>query len=232
MSLIDLFIELATPNEQGESRWVFASEFIGKYKPLELGNGWSWGRASSPLQKKYKVEVDRSKTPGNRIDAIRLVGFNNEQHFSQSIRKDISDEIRKRKCVMLGVNGLSENTKIEVDHKDGRKNDMRVSAQATQRLEDFQPLCKAANDIKRQLCKNCKASDKRWDARNIEGNPYSFYEGDENYTESQGCIGCYQYDPVEYRIRCAQMLCMETIDYVTNKLYPNYKSKLEENEKR
>lgn len=224
MSLIDLFLELAKPNEKGESRWVNVTEFVGKYKPLELGNGWSWGRKSSQLQRNYKVEVDRSKTPGNSIDAIRLVGFNTEQHFSQSIRQDICNEIRKRRCVMLGVNGNSENTKIEVDHKDGRKNDMRVSEQATQRLDDFQPLCKAANDIKRQICKNCKATDKRWDAKNIEGNPYSFYEGDENYTETQGCVGCYQYDPVEYRIRCARRLSKESVDYIMEKLYPNYKS--------
>ena len=226
-SLIDLFLELAQPNENGESRWVYATEFVDKYKPLELGNGWSWGRKSSPLQREYNVEVDRSITPGNRIDAIRLVGKNTEQHFSQTIRKDICEEIRKRKCVMLGVNGTSENTKIEVDHKDGRKNDMRVSEQATQQLNDFQPLCKAANDIKRQICKNCKATDKRWDARNIEGNPYSFYEGDENYSEAQGCVGCYQYDPVEYRVRCAQMISKESVDFVMNKLYPNYKSKQE-----
>lgn len=221
-SLIELFLELAQPNNNGESRWVLASEFIDKYKPLELGNGWSWGRASSPLQRKYKVEVDRTKTPGNRIDAIRLTGFNKEQHFSQAIRKDICDAIRKRKCVMLGVNGTSENTKIEVDHKDGRKNDMRVSDQSTQRLEDFQPLCKAANDIKRQICKNCKLTDKRWDAKNIEGNPYSFYDGDENYTEEQGCVGCYQYDPVEYRIQSVKRVSEETVADVMQKLYPNY----------
>lgn len=225
MSLIDLFLELAKPDSNGNSRWVYATEFVGKYKPLELGNGWSWGRKSSPLQRKYKVEVNRDKTPGNRIDAIRLVGLNNEQHFSQTIRRDICDEIRQRRCVMLGVKGNSENTTIEVDHKDGRKEDMRVSDQSTQTIDDFQPLCKAANDIKRQICKNCKLTDKRWDARNIEGNPYSFYEGDEQYTDSQGCVGCYQYDPVEYRVRCAQMLCKESIDFIMNKLYPNYKSK-------
>lgn len=227
MSLIELFLELAQPDQDGKSRWVFSAEFVGKYKPLELGNGWSWGRKSSPLQKKYKVEVDRTQTPGNRIDAIRLIGINEELHFSQTIRKDIADAIRKRKCVMLGVNGTSENTKIEVDHKDGRKNDMRVSEQATQLLEDFQPLCKAANDIKRQICKICKATDKRWDARNLEGNPYSFYEGDENYTEAQGCVGCYQYDPVEYRIRSAQRLSKESVEYVMSKLYPNYNSNKE-----
>lgn len=218
-SKINLFLQLAQPNAAGFSRWVDVSEFVGKYSGLSLGNGWSWGRASSPLQKTYKVQVDRKRTPGNSIDAIRLVGMNKDDHFSQAIRPDIVREIRKRRCVMLGVNGTSENTTIEVDHKDGRKNDMRVSDTSTQRLEDFQPLCKAANDIKRQICKNCKMFDKRWDARNIAGNPYSFYEGDENYTEELGCIGCYQYDPVAYRKSCAQRLTQETLDYVMNKLY-------------
>lgn len=41
-NLIDLFLELANPNiETGESRWVDTSEFVGKYKGLVLGNGWS-----------------------------------------------------------------------------------------------------------------------------------------------------------------------------------------------
>ena len=218
-SKINLFLQLAKPNAMGMSRWVYVKEFVGEYSGLTLGNGWSWGRASSPLQKTYKVEVRRDITSGNSIDAIRLVGMNEADHFSQAIRPDIVREIRKRKCVMLGVNGTSENTTIEVDHKDGRKNDMRVSDLATQKLEDFQPLCKAANDIKRQICKNCKIYDKRWDARNIAGNPYSFYKGDENYTEELGCVGCYQYDPVEYRKSCARRLTQETLDYVMNKLY-------------
>lgn len=220
-NLIDLFLELAKPNEEtGESRWVYTSEFVDKYKDLVLGNGWSWGRKSSRLQRKYKVEVKRDGK-GNAITAIRLVGYNEDAHFSQNIRQDIKDAISKRKCVMLGVNGSSENTIIEVDHKDGRKEDMRVSDMATQKIEDFQPLCKAANDIKRQIC---KMTDKRWDAKNISGNPYSFYEGDEQYTEELGCKGCYQYDPVEYRIQTVRKLSEEAIqqsvDFVMRKLYP------------
>lgn len=222
---MDLFLELAKPDKNGFSRWVETSEFVGDYKDLQLGNGCDFARKSSTLRKKYNVEFDKKLTPGNRIDAIRLIGFNTDQHFSQTIRKDICEEIRKRKCVMLGVNGTSENTTIEVDHKDGRKNDMRVSDPSTQQLDDFQPLCKAANDIKRQICKRCKETDKRWDARNIEGNPYPFYEGDENYTDAQGCVGCYQYDPVEYRIRSVQKVSKESVDTVLSKLYPNYKLK-------
>jgi hypothetical protein len=95
---------------------------------------------------------------------------------------------------------------------------------ATQRLEDFQPLCKAANDIKRQICKNCALENIRWDAKNIKGNPYSFYEGDEKYTEELGCVGCYQYDPVAYRISSAKRLSEETLEYVMEKLYPELKN--------
>lgn len=220
---IDLFLELAQPDPNtGVSRWVSATEFVGRYAPLQLGNGNSWGRKASKLQKKYKLEVDKSITSGPRIDRMRLNGFNEENHFNQNIRGDIVAKIRQRKCVMLGVNGTSENTIIEVDHKDGRKTDMRVSDMSTQKIEDFQPLCKAANDIKRQICRNCKMNDKRWDARNIDGNPYAFYEGDENYTEELGCIGCYQYDPVEYRKRCVCMISQETIDYILQKIYPGY----------
>mgnify|MGYP002623900412 CR=1 FL=1 len=223
-SKIDLFLELAKPDENGVSRWVFVDEFVGDYSPLVLGNGFSWGRKSSPLQKKYIVKVRRDKTPGNAVDGIKLDGFNDEEHFCQTIRKDIVETIRRQKCVMLGINGSSENTLIEVDHKDGRKSDMRVSDARTQKLEDFQPLCKAANDVKRQICKNCKMTDKRWDATNIKGNPYPFYEGDENYTEDLGCVGCYQYDPVEYCKSSVKRICKEasehTAEYIMHLLYP------------
>lgn len=219
----DLFLELAKPDNNGKSRWVSVTEFVDKYSPLVMGNGCDWGRKSSQLRQLYIVEFDKSQTPGNRVDRVRLNGFNREANFSQTIRKDISDEIRTRRCVMLGVNGKSENTIIEVDHKDGRKNDMRISDMATQRIEDFQPLCKAANDIKRQICKNCALNDRRWNARNIEGNPYDFYEGGEKYEGT--CVGCYQYDPVEYRKRSAQRIVEEssrhTAEFIMEKLYPS-----------
>ena len=72
-NLIDLFLELAQPNkETGESRWVYTSEFVGRYKDLVLGNGWSWGRKSSRLQRTYKVEVERAGKV-NGITGIRLM---------------------------------------------------------------------------------------------------------------------------------------------------------------
>ncbi len=218
MTKTELFIKLAEPNENGISRWVMTSEFVDNYKELQLGNGGSWCRANSSLAKKYKVEFDKTKTLGNSIDAIRLNGFNNEQVFNQNIRQDIKNFYKNENCVMLGIRGNSENTKIEIDHKDGRKNDDMVSDVKTQRVEDFQPLCKAANDAKRQICKRCKETNKRWNAKNIKGNPYEFYEGDENYTDEQGCVGCYQYDPVEYRKSSIKKISKEAADYIANKL--------------
>ena len=224
MTKTELFIKLASPNEKGESRWVHSTEFVGEYADLQLGNGGSWCRASSSLAKKYIVEFDKSITSGNSIDAVRLAGLRTDITFNQNIRQDIRDYYKTQRCVMLGVCGFSENTKIEIDHKDGRKEDWRVSNPATQSLVDFQPLCKAANDVKRQICKVCKQTGKRWNAQNIKGNPYPFYKGDDNYDEALGCVGCYQYDPVAYRKSCVVRVSQEasehTAEYIMSKLYP------------
>ena len=156
---------------------------------------------------------------------VKSIKLNKLEDRINIYNEDIKDFYKTQNCVMLGINGSSENTKIEIDHKDGRKEDLRVSNSQTQKFEDFQPLCKAANDVKRQICKRCKETNKRWDAKNIKGNPYSFYDGDENYTNELGCKGCYQYDPVEYRKTCTKMISKEasehTIDYIMNKFYPN-----------
>ncbi|MGN1326482.1 MAG: restriction endonuclease, partial [Clostridia bacterium] len=68
-----------------------------------------------------------------------------------------------------------------------------------QKIEDFQPLSKAANDAKRQFCKECRKTKKRYDAKQL-GYPMSFYKGNENHTgEANGCEGCFWYDPIEFR---------------------------------
>ena len=218
MTKKELFLELAKPNKDGVSRWVSVEEFVGKYKELKLGNGGSWLRASSALAKEFIVETDKSITPGNSIDAIRLNGFNTNKQFNHAIRQDIKDYYKDKKCVMLGIKGFSENTKIEIDHKDGRKNDERISSLEGHKIEDFQPLCKAANDVKRQICKECKKTNIRWDAKNIKGNPYSYYEGNEKYTEELGCKGCYQYDPVEYRKESVRKITKEVAETISKKL--------------
>jgi ICEA Protein. len=217
MTKTELFIKLANPDANGISRWVEKTEFTGEYTSLSFENGWSWGRSSSALAKKYKVE--RYPFSG-KILKVRLNGFNSGNTFNQNISQRIKDYYKSKNCVMLGINGNSVNTRIEIDHKDGRKNDNRVSDIDSQKLEDFQPLCKAANDVKRQICKECKTTNKRWNAKNIKGNPYPYYEGDENYNDTLGCKGCYQYDPVEYRKTSVKRITKEVSEDILKKLYP------------
>ncbi|MDQ3130405.1 MAG: restriction endonuclease [Acidobacteriota bacterium] len=189
----NLFLELAKPDiETGSSRWVSASEFVGRYKSLELGNGGSWCRKESTLAKVYIIEFDKNQTSGNRIDRIRLNGFNKEDLGSQQIRSDIRKVIKNQRCVVLGTSNP------EVDHKNGRKNDLRVMTLETQTLDDFQPLSKAANDAKRQFCKECRNTGNRYDAKKL-GYPISFTKGQLKYENDLGCVGCFWYDPIDFR---------------------------------
>lgn len=187
-----LFLELSNPDKKGFSRWVNTSEFIGKYKDLKLGNGGSWCRKESQLAKKYNLEFDKSLNPGNSINRIRLVGFNSTNIGDQTIRTEIKKEIKKRRCVILYTSN------VEVDHKDGRKDNLKVLNSKTQKLSDFQPLSKAANDAKRQFCKECKQTGKRFDAKKL-GYPISFIEGNFDYKPEVGCSGCFWHDPLEFR---------------------------------
>ncbi|GAA7253527.1 hypothetical protein HpNP24_11400 [Helicobacter pylori] len=61
----ELFLKLAQPDKTGVSRWVSTREFIGKYQGLQLGNGRSWCRNSSSLDKEFELGFDREQTPGN-----------------------------------------------------------------------------------------------------------------------------------------------------------------------
>ena len=70
---------------------------------------------------------------------------------------------------------------------------------ATQKMDDFQALSKAANDAKRQFCKECRRTGIRYDAKKL-GYPVSYYEGNEQHNGNEDvCIGCFWYDPIEFR---------------------------------
>ena len=188
----ELFLQLAQPDENGVSRWVNTTEFVGEYAELKFGNGASWARKESTLAKKYVVEFDKSITTGNGIDRVRLNGFN-DGDFSQNISPEIKRVIRTQRCVVLGTSNP------EVDHKNGMKNEARVMRNEDQRLSDFQPLSKAANDAKRQYCKECRRTGIRYDAKKL-GYPMSYYQGGaEHHGEENACVGCYWYDPMEFK---------------------------------
>lgn len=192
MTKTELFLELAKPDNDGHTRWVLTSEFVGKYSCLAFGNGASWARKESTLAKNYVIEFDKRQTPGNSIDAVRLVG-KNKSDFSQHINAEIKRAIKAQNCVVLGTSNP------EVDHKNGMKNEARVMRNENQKLSDFQPLSKAANDAKRQFCKDCKRTGVRYDAKQL-GYPMSYYKGtSRHHNEEDACVGCFWYDPIEFR---------------------------------
>jgi len=196
LTKIELFEELANIDENGCSRWVFTSEFIGKYQSLRLLNGSGWARNDGNFGKKYLIEKDCSLTPGNKIDAIRTVGFNNAPKITQSIRQDIRKHYANKPSALSGV---YEKGRMEVDHKNGRKDDPRVMNTKTQTLDDFMPLTKSENDMKRQKCKECKRNNTRFKATTL-GYPIDYWCGNEKRDNNpDGCVGCFLYDPIEFR---------------------------------
>ena len=78
--------------------------------------------------------------------------------------------------------------------KDGMKDDWRLNDKEMQKIEDFQPLSKTANDAKRQHCKKCLETGKRYNAKKL-GYSESYTFGNE---KSKTCVGCYWYDPIAF----------------------------------
>ncbi|MCA8835005.1 MAG: hypothetical protein K8953_07955, partial [Proteobacteria bacterium] len=167
---IELFLELAKPDNKGFSAPVKFDRFIGPYKELILGNGGSWCRADGALAKKFKIERIKE---GNKIVAVALAGYNTVP-IGKPIPVHIKRIISKKRCAILAIG------RVEVDHKDGHGDDPRLSDIKQVREDDFQPLSKAANDAKRQHCKECRATDKRFDAKRL-GYSHGHVRGGEVY---------------------------------------------------
>ena len=185
-----LFKNSGLNQETGCSKWVKISEL-----PHELnftGNG-SKLRPESSFRKKYDVEY---KKEGIEITQFRCSGYAKTEKFKQHIRQDIKDYYSQKPSVLSGLK-----SNIEIDHKNGRKNDFRLNNPNEQTLEDFQPLTKHENDFKRQKCKECEATNIRPSGKigpfGYLGVDYT--EGGNNYDECIGCSGCWLYDIIKFR---------------------------------
>lgn len=221
------FLELAYNNyDNNESRIVSTSEFIGDYNCLELGNGGSWCRMDSTFSKKYKyvlrksnghftyswnINLDESekikkdfthletkKDKGNKISHIKVYGLKeNSIYETRDIRTDIRNHFKNSLCVVCG------NSDIEIDHKNGLYNDKRVLDTKTQKIEDFQPLCRHCNQQKRQSMIITKETKKRYKATTIpQLKPFGidFILGDDSYDDKDinAMVGTYWYDPIVF----------------------------------
>ena len=182
ISKVQLFLELANPDKTGNSRKVLVEEFVGKYEKLKFGNGGDWCRSDGSLAKKFIVERFRD---GNSIVAVQLFGHNTKKKINKQIDSKISKIIKSQKCAVLYVGN------VEVDHKDGHRDDYENLKIKNQKIDDFQPLSPSVNKAKRQHCKNCRETKQRFDAR-LLGYSKSAWAGNGKYRGT--CVGCYWYD--------------------------------------
>ena len=174
-------------NAAGFSSAILISDLEKIHHSFHTTNGGDWCRSKvSYLGKKYiLIRVKK----GSSIYSVKCDGPERENRVTLGIRQDILSSIRRKRCVILDIS-----SNIECDHKEGMKDDNRLNAMETQTIDDFQPLCKTANDAKRSHCKKCVETHKRYDATKL-GYSVSFIFGDE---DSKTCVGCYWYDPREF----------------------------------
>lgn len=182
--------------EEGISPVIAIEDLVKLNIHFRTGNGCNWARSdTSPLGKRYQISRIKLK---RRIEFVQLIGINNKEK-NHNIRKDILNEVSEKPCVVLAIN-----QNIEVDHKNARYNDLKVMNSKTQNVDDFQPMSKAVNDAKRQHCKNCAKTGKRFDAR-VLGFSVGWISGGENYIDSSGgCVGCYWYDPKKFHTKISK----------------------------
>lgn len=183
-----LFMELARPDDEGFSRIVPVSEFIGKYARLQFGNGGDWCREDGTLGKYYNIKRHKDK-PGSKITAVELQG-RKKLPADKPIPKHIRDQIIAQRCAVLAIG-----QNIQADHRDGRRDDPRLSDPGQVTVDDFQPLSQAVNSAKRQHCKICRETNQRFDATQL-GYSRAQIKGNGEYRGT--CVGCYWHNPIRF----------------------------------
>lgn len=173
--------------ENGFSPEISMAELERSHHSFRTTNGGDWCRSNNGyLGSRYYII---RKKKGNKIVSVKTDGINKKQIVNNEIRNDISKDISKMSCSILDIKNL-----IECDHKDGMKDEGRLNNKKEQQLSDFQPLCKTANIAKRDHCKECKRSHKRYDAKKL-GYSCSYTHGS---ADTKSCIGCYWFDPKKF----------------------------------
>ncbi len=186
-SILGMAFEKMFVKDEGFSSSISMDELQQYHHSFYTTNGGDWCRSNQGyLGKKYNII--REKRDG-RIFAVKADGYNKNTKINQAIRPDIASYIKTERCVILDIG-----TNIECDHKDGMKDDWRLNDKSLQKLEDFQPLSKTANDAKRQHCKKCRDTGIRYDAKRL-GYSESYILGNK---DSKTCVGCYWYDPKKF----------------------------------
>ena len=177
---------LFQPDKNGYSRKVSREE-------IENSNlTWSKngnGRRNVYFQvQKYKWVAERGK--GNKVISLKLDGFNESIILNQTIRKDIKDKLYAQTRSNFAPDDMLPlvDKNKEIDHRWGRKDSplySRINDTKEQTIDDFQLLSHSHNQFKREKCKKCTETNKRFDGI--------------IWDDSVGCSGCPLAQPELYR---------------------------------
>jgi len=122
-----------------------------------------------------KGDKDYEKGKSAAVLYIKFYGFAEKNIINRGIRSDILKSIKNQPCCSCGT------TKgIECDHKNDlwEYNDERIGHREKQTIDDFQPLCKHCNDVKRAVKAKTMKENKRQQA---PGFTVNFVEGTDKF---------------------------------------------------
>lgn len=178
-----IFEQISEVDEDGFGTMWLINDLVDISPKFKTSNGLSWARSDGSLGREYLI--DRVKQQG-RSYSVQLIGYNQnavERNIPQAVRDYFTDAV----CALTGTG-----EQIEIDHKDGRYLTHYTAA------EDFQPLHRNVNLIKRQHCKKCKETNHRFDAKSL-GFQQSHTTGTPEWELPLGCKGCFWYDIRDFR---------------------------------
>lgn len=115
--------------------------------------------------------------------------------LSHTIKISIKKEIHRLPCCNCG-----SNQNIECDHKNDLYNDPRTLSLETQTINDFQPLCKHCNDVKRSMKARMLKENKRIGASYL-GYTIDFTQGTEllDLNDPLWYVGTYWGDCLDFK---------------------------------
>ena len=125
----------------------------------QVSNGWRpffTDMDYKMLKEEHKNLVFTQKY--NSTEWIKFYGLVDCNFYNKDIRKDIVKNIKNRPCVNCGTRH-----NIECDHKNDLylDNERRLLDKSKQTLNDFQPLCKHCNAVKREVKRKMLKENKR-----------------------------------------------------------------------
>jgi len=141
---------------------------------------YSWAPTDNEIEQIRKdiktLNFSTETKPKYSVYYIKFFGKNNKLNINKGIRSDIKDYYSKQHCANCGYKDPNDPT--QVDHKNDLMNDPRVWNLKEQKLDDFQPLCRRCNCIKRSFKKKMLEINKRISAK-VMGYNIDFISGDE-----------------------------------------------------